>query len=114
MKLLLVFLATLIIFSGLIGCGSRDDKSSVLSALREEPEISVFSPQDSFVVVDASEQIGGLQIGRVIVKRQSDNTLFAAIIPSSRKFNKGEQINIVHISYMHNSETSTEFLAVGK
>jgi len=91
-----------------MGCEFQDKK---LSAFQQEREVYVFRPQGSFTVV-ASEPIEGLQVGGVIIKREQDGALFAAILAPFKKLNEGEQIKVLYISCVQELGTPVEFLAV--
>lgn len=66
------------------------------------------------MVVDTSKQIGGLQIGRIIAKRETDGAFFSAIVAPYRELYEGEEVELLRVHYRHNLDQYTDFLVVGE
>lgn len=105
-----LFLALLVASLSLIIMGCETPNKE-LPAFQQGPEVLAVSLQSNFSVVGKSELIEGSQIGGVIVKREQDGSLFAAILAPFKEINEGEQVKIWYIN-LQGLGTPVEFLAV--
>lgn len=94
--LMLMLLVSTII---LCGCASNEDKDTII---KKEPRLSPYLAEETFLALEDSKQINHLQIGRVIVKRESDGILFSAMVIPNRTIIKGSRVELLEVIYKHN------------
>ena len=105
----LILLVVLVFIAGCIGC--RIEKTE-MAALNVEPTVTEWSPEDTIVVIKEVKKVDGLEMGRVILKRQNRRALFSAMVIPYREIPVETKVKVTEVTYMHGGGNIKNFLVV--
>jgi len=106
-EIVMVVLCSVLIFT--TSCMTKEDYEA---AIRVEPIITNWLPNETFVVVDAVKKVDGFEMGRVIVRRNKDGVPFSAMVIPIKEIPVGSEVKIARVDYMHHHSMQKDFLLV--
>lgn len=80
--------------------------------IRTDPDISPWSPDETFFVEEPPKPVNELAMGRVIVRRRSNGDLFSAMVIPMRNIPTETEVKLLKVSYFHFRDLAWEFLVV--
>lgn len=94
----------------LFGC-TTESKEQRMEFLRTV-EVTDWLPEETFVTFEEVKKIDGFDIGRVIVKRADDGSLFSVSVIPLREIPVHSQVRISRVEYWHNEQTQVKLWVV--
>lgn len=106
-----LILLVVLIFAAGYSIGCRTEKGDE-DRLIVEPTVTVWSLNSTFVVIKEVKRVDGLEMGRVILKRQDRSGLVSAIVVPYREIPVGTKVKLVKVTYSHDGAWQKDFLVV--
>jgi len=96
-KELAVAVVALCVLAIVVGCMTQKEKEDWA---RAEPKLNDWLPGETIVVVEGTKKVDGLDMGRVIVRRAGDPTLFPLWVIPMREIAVGSEVRAYNIEYV--------------
>ena len=107
--MLLIIFCGLLLIINLVGCMSKGEVEAKMSVA---PTVYDWSPDQTFSVYEKVKKVDGLDMGRVILIRHSDNRLLSAMVIPMRDIPIRTNVKILGIEYLQGVGNYKDFCVV--